>query len=225
GHNLAQGGAIMSYSCGCSGGQCGNQGGSGVDRRDFLKAAAAAGGLAALGLDGNKAAAQTPQAEEALRAWTADLWQRGERRVYRGEELTHIAMPLGGVGAGQVYLTGRGRLTQWQIVNNFNSSPSSSVSGGFFAVRASTPSGGVESRLLQEGNDGPLPGVTAIEFSGEFPYGWLQYLDGRLPVRVSLEAHTPLVPLNADDSGLPAALFRFTVANSGREPVEVSLLA
>ena len=107
------------FEC-CAGKCCG--GNNEIDRRDFMKAAAlAAGGLGLMGYSPERAAAAEAAASEALAAWTAQLWERGSRRVYRGAELKHIAMPMGGIGAGQVYITGKGGLDQWQIVNNFNS--------------------------------------------------------------------------------------------------------
>lgn len=42
-------------------------------------------------------------------------------------------------------------------------------------------------------------------------------------VQVSLEAFTPFIPLNADDSGIPGAYFQCKVKNPGRERVEVSI--
>lgn len=165
--------------------------------------------------------ADAPEVRDALREWTASLGSP-EKRLYRGADLEHIAFPLGGIGAGQVYLTGRGRLGPWQILNNFNSH--AYAPGGFFAIRAKAASGDPIARILEEDDPDGLPGVTAIEATGEYPYLRLQYLDGRLPVSVSLEAYTPFIPLNADDSGLPCALFRFTLRNTTAEPVDVSLL-
>jgi uncharacterized protein (DUF608 family) len=64
-----------------------------------------------------------------------------------------------------------------------------------------------------------------VEFSGEYPFAWLRYLDGALPVDVSLEAFSPFIPLNTKDSGLPAVVFRFTVRNRSRQPVDAALMA
>src|SRR5689334_16682386 len=54
--------------------------------------------------------------------------------TYRGESLRHVAMPLGGLGAGQVSLCGDGGLRQWQIVNQINHQ--GFVPDSFFALRA-----------------------------------------------------------------------------------------
>src|SRR6266700_6621786 len=55
--------------------------------------------------------------------------------TYEGETLRHVAMPLGGLGAGQIALCGDGGLRQWQIVNQINHQ--GFVPDSFFALRAS----------------------------------------------------------------------------------------
>ena len=40
---------------------------------------------------------------------------------------------------------------------------------------------------------------------------------------VALEAFSPFIPLNAEDSGLPVTVMKFTVKNEGKEKVEAEL--
>ncbi len=208
------------YSC-CGGKGCcddDSKQNSGVLRRDFLKTAAVgSAGVASL-LAARAVEAQT----EDFAAWNASLLERGETRVYRGDELKHIAMPLGGIGAGQVYLRGDGTLNPWQNFNNFNTN--ATVPDSFFAVRTKDAAGAVQARLLQLGNRESVKGVQAIEYSGEYPFAWIRYIDEALPVRVSLEAFSPYIPLNTKDSGLPAAIFRFTVRNASDAPIDASVM-
>ncbi len=208
--------------CGCKGG-CGNGFGREMDRRDFLKTTAA-GGLG-LAVAGTATQAQGAYANEvaAVTAWKQSVRDKGSRRVYQGSELARIAFPLGGIGGGQLYLRGNGSFGQWEMVNNFNAN--ATVPGAFFGVRAYTPGAGAHARVLQEGKRGEMEGVASVEFSGEYPFAWLTYRDEALPVDVSLEAFTNFIPLNAKDSALPAALFRFTFRNRTGEDAEVSLLA
>ena len=35
----------------------------------------------------------------------------------------------------------------------------------------------------------------------------------RFPVKVRMEAFTPFIPLNADDSGIPTAVIRYRIVN------------
>ena len=78
---------------------------------------------------------------------------------------------------------------------------------------------------MQEGGEAGAPGVTAVEFSGEYPFAWLRYLDGALPIDLRMECFSPFIPLNTKDSGLPAVVFRFTAKNRGAEPIDVALMA
>ena len=55
--------------------------------------------------------------------WVKSLFEKGERKVYKGEELTHIAMPCGGIGAGQVEVTGQGEICFTESVYNLMQQP------------------------------------------------------------------------------------------------------
>ena len=66
-------------------------------------------------------------------------------------------------------------------------------------------------------------GWSDISFTGEYPIGFVTYRDAAAPVTVALEAFSPFIPLNADDSGLPATVLRYTVKNVSSTPVEVAL--
>lgn len=52
----------------------------------------------------------------------------------------------------------------------------------------------------------------------------VDFTDRALPVDVSLHAFTPLVPLDADASGIPAAVLRYHVTNPGSVPVAVTVV-
>ena len=56
--------------------------------------------------------------------------------IYAGPATRHVAMPLGGIGAGQIALGGDGGLRQWQIFNQINHV--AFVPGSFFAIRTTT---------------------------------------------------------------------------------------
>jgi len=174
----------------------------------------------------------------------AATWhQAAPGRTYRGEQLRNIAMPLGGIGTGQVALGGDGGLRQWQLFNQSNHL--AFVPDSFFAIRAATSPepGSGEVRILQSEevlalpkldtplvNDDHIPvqqralverfgGVRRTTFTGAYPFARIAYEDDRVPVATSLEAYSPFVPLDSDASELPAILFTFTVRNDGAEPV------
>jgi len=166
-------------------------------------------------------------------------------RVYSGEALRCVAMPMGGIGTGTIALCGDGSLRQWQIVNRVNHL--AYVPDSFFAIRCKTggktiarvlqssplydesgfkPSASVNDHVVPEEQKHlleDLPGVQATEFIGEYPIAEIRYKDDELPVEVSLEAFSPFIPLNAKDSGLPAIIFNFTVRNTSDKAVQGSL--
>ncbi len=158
-------------------------------------------------------------------AWLRSLTERGTPTLYRGEELRFIGMPIGGIGAGQVYLGGDGKLWHWDIFNQHIGTgaahyagpltPSSPLEQGF-ALQI-TSEGKTQTRDLARG------GFADISFNGQYPLATVEYRDANCPVAVTLEAFSPFIPLNADDSSLPATILRYTVKNTSNAPVEAIL--
>jgi uncharacterized protein (DUF608 family) len=158
-------------------------------------------------------------------AWVKSLFARGEPTVYRGAELEKIGMPIGGICAGQLYLGGDGQLWHWDIFNQRISTdadhyahpltPSSPLEQGF-AVRV-TAGGKSHVRKLDRTS------WRDVTFNGEYPIGHVEYRDADSPVTVSLEAFSPFIPLNVDDSSLPATVMRFKLANASKQKIEIEL--
>ncbi len=163
--------------------------------------------------------AERAKLREQLLAQKA-LFDRGEPYVYRGEHLEAISLPLGGIGAGSIQINGRGELARWQIFGNFQAVR---VPNSFLAVRAKA-GGTTAVRALQTAGAGPFPAMKLLRFRGAYPFGWYEFEDPDLPVRVSLEAFNPLVPLDARSSAIPCAVLNVTVENPGSQLVEVTLL-
>ncbi|MCC7153449.1 MAG: hypothetical protein IT161_02675 [Bryobacterales bacterium] len=157
-------------------------------------------------------------------------------RVFRGRQLETIAFPLGGVGAGSLSLGGRGQLRDWEIFNRADKGRT--VSYAFPAIWARAGAANPVVRVLEarimppyqtESGLSPaqmsgLPRMEDARFTGEFPLARIAFRDRKLPVRVTLEAFTPFIPLDADDSGLPVAVLRYRVVNPGAERASVSIV-
>ena len=196
-----------------------------LDRRDFLKQAAGVMG-AAMHTDPWTAASAPPDttADQPRHQPTADV---SYPRRFPGRQLRMISFPLGGVAAGSIGLGGRGQLINWEIFNRPNK--------GFRPPYAFPPSGRrlerdkpvarvLESRILPpyEGQDGlgsnNVPGLSRLEsatFTGEYPLAHIDFEDRSLPVKVALDAFSPFIPHEPDDSGLPVAILRYRVTNPG----------
>jgi non-lysosomal glucosylceramidase len=156
-------------------------------------------------------------------------------RVFAGRNLRMIAFPLGGIGTGTIALGGRGQLRDWEI---FNRPDKGNVPDYCFpAIWAKAEGKKPVARVLEariqppyegssglgSGNAPGLPRLDGAEFTGAYPFARIQFQDARLPVAVRLEAFNPLVPLDADASGLPVAILRYDVRNPDSSPVNVAL--
>jgi len=211
----------MAGECRCCGGRCGDVQPLELDRRGFLEKLAA--GAAALSLSGQMAWAEDGDAVvPPPQSTAAKRYPLTPRRVYRGKNLEAVAMPLGGIGTGSVWLDGQGRLGVWQIFNNL-SEPR--VPDSFLAVRAKTASGAVVARVLQTAGEGRLPPIELLDYEGGYPVARLSFHDPALPIQVALEALNPLIPLDTANSSIPCALFRLTATNPGSVPVEAAFCA
>ncbi len=145
-------------------------------------------------------------------------------------ELDYIGMPVGGLNAGQVYLGGDGKLWQWDIFNvKF---PTASGTGGDayyvkparqiqrfeqgFAIRTIVD-GASRIRTLD------ARGFESISFTGRYPIGTVDYADSGCPVSVRLDAFSPFIPTDIENSSLPATVLQYTVKNTSDETVQVEL--
>jgi uncharacterized protein (DUF608 family) len=156
-------------------------------------------------------------------------------RSLSGRQLKMIAFPLGGVAAGSLSLGGRGQLRDWEIFNRPNKgfSPPYAFPSIWVQAGDSKPIARVlEARILPpyEGQDGlgskNAPGLSRIRtatFTGEYPLAHITFEDQDLPVKVELEAFSPFIPHDPDDSGLPVAILRYRVRNPGRSTAKVSV--
>ncbi len=146
-----------------------------------------------------------------------------------------IAFPLGGVAAGSLSLGGRGQLRDWEIFNRANKGYRPAYAfPSIWARRGNRkPIARVlEARILPpyEGPSGlgsdNVPGLSRLAgaiFSGEFPLAHIDFHDDELPVHVSLDAFSPFIPHDPEESGLPVAILRYRVANPSSSEATVSI--
>lgn len=196
-------------------------------RRSFLKGAA--GG--AIGLVQIAPAQTSPPPPAAPAAKAPSITYP---RKYSGRSLAMVAMPLGGLGAGSISIGGRGQLRDWEIYNRPDKglNPNYAFPAIFVESAGKKTARVLEARYLPpyEGASGlgsnNAPGLrrmAAATFTSEFPLARVDFRDARVPVSVSLEAFTPFIPLDVEESGLPVIVLRYRVKNPQTVKARVSI--
>lgn len=159
---------------------------------------------------------------------------------YDQDHLLQVALPLGGIGTGTVSLGGRGELRDWELMNVPAKKFSTVTTGNnapFFAIYAKPREGKATTTLLAgplyaheylhyEGrpvNHHGLPRFAHASFDAAYPLGQVHLWDEQLPVKVTIKGFNPLVPGDADASGLPIAVLAYEVANPTDQPIEVAV--
>lgn len=172
----------------------------------------------------------------ANQIYTKDqLYSLGPQRTYSGDA-SEAAFLLGGIGTGNVSIGARGELKDWEIFNR--PGKGNRMPYTFFAIWAEKEGADPVVKVLESQIQPPhskshgydssevagLPRLQSSKMRGEYPFVWVDFYDDELPVNVSLEAFTPFIPLNADDSGIPGAIIRYKVKNTSDSPVKVSIM-
>lgn len=156
-------------------------------------------------------------------------------KAHRSSAAAAAAFPLGGVGTGNVSIGARGEWRDWELWGT--AAKGTMLPNTFWSVRAAWGGRNVtkvleapmrppytESHGFHPDTAAGLPHVHAATLRGEYPFVHVDFTDDDLPLQVSLDAFTPLVPLDADDSGIPCAVLTHTVTNRTDEPVDVTLV-
>ncbi|MCX7919190.1 MAG: GH116 family glycosyl-hydrolase [bacterium] len=154
--------------------------------------------------------------------WKKRIVQTGNRIVYNGKQHRQVAFPIGGIGTGSIALGAGGELKEWQIFNRVNKH--ASFPHSFFALWTKEDKKEPMAKRLQA-KQWWFNGIEQVEFVGEYPIAEVKYTDSELPVEIKLNAYSPFVPQNAKDSGIPVAVFEFTVKNKTKKHVQISLVS
>ena len=72
-------------------------------------------------------------------------------------------------------------------------------------------------------NQHGFPRFTNASFDASYPVGMVNLSDKTMPVKVKITGFNPLIPGDADASGLPVAVLTYEVTNTTNEPIEVSV--
>ena len=157
-----------------------------------------------------------------------------ETRTYK-DDAAVAAFPLGGIGTGNVSLGARGNLRDWEIGHQSNKG--NNLPNTFFALRTKVGDQAPITRVLEGPVQAPhdlshgyhpstsagLPRLNKATLKGEYPIASIEFEDDEFPLDVELEAYTPLIPLNAEDSGIPCAILTYTITNPTNEKADLTL--
>lgn len=167
------------------------------------------------------------------------LYSPQKQRVYRGDRLSQIAIPLGGIGTGSICLNGYGGLQDFSVRNRpaLTAAPEADGYGdAAFAVlhipeknitrlvEGPFPKGKIYAQgikpegILGGGHEG-LPRFRKCSFRGEFPFGIVKLSDPDVGVDVEISAFNPFIPLDDKNSSIPCAILEYTLKNRTSETV------
>jgi non-lysosomal glucosylceramidase len=170
-----------------------------------------------------------------LHPYTRDELHRAGPPKVHGREATEAAFLLGGIGTGNFSVGSRGDFRDWEIFNK--PAKGQKLPYSFFAVAIKegerVKACVLESRLVppfseshgfHPGSVAGLPRFSDSRMWAEYPFVYVELVDEGLPVRVLLEAYTPFIPHEPDDSGLPLAVLTYTVQNTGDSDLDVTVV-
>lgn len=159
---------------------------------------------------------------------------------YDQNHLGRIALPIGGIGTGTVSIGGRGELQDWEIMNRpakgFRTTKSR-LDAPFFSIFTKTTKGSTKTKALlgplydweyehMEGRSiehHGLPRFESASFNTAYPFGQVSLEDKNMPVKITLKAFNPLIPGDADASGIPIAVLSYEVTNTTDQTIDVSV--
>ena len=153
--------------------------------------------------------------------------------IYKNEYTNKISFPLGGIGSGCIGLAGNGQLIDWEIFNRPNKFSENGKS--HFAVRcfkngkvkdARIVVSDIQNEIIRTGcgcsqsSLNGFPHFRSNTFKGEFPIAKLSFNDNSFPGKLSLTAFNPLIPLDSQNSSIPAAFFEIEFKNTSDTVLE-----
>lgn len=159
---------------------------------------------------------------------------------YDGNSLDKIAMPIGGIGTGNISIAGNGQWKDIEIMNRpaigFYGAHSPKQAPFFMIftqnekgekkiktltgpVAASSYAGPSGSEALNHG----FPAFSKAGFDAAYPFATVNLEDDDMPVSAKAKVFNPFIPGDADASGIPIAVIRYEITNKTNKPLTVSV--
>jgi len=202
---------------------------TGWNRRDFLRAGIQVAGVAGVGSKASLLTAAEPIEIASLKPAS----HSGGSTKYEDENLSRVAYPLGGIGAGMICLDGSGALSNVSIRNRPDLFNEPCI---FAAVAVRGPK--ATARVLE----GPVPGWKIFgmpnsglgegehaygfprfrnaSFQARFPFGTVSLSDPDMPLTVELTGWSPFTPGDANNSSLPVIALEYQFTNATDETID-----
>jgi uncharacterized protein (DUF608 family) len=200
-----------------------------IPRREFLKTSAAS--VAAMGTLAAEAAPRRRQNSRPKQV--APAARRTHNGSYAGEYLSHIAFPMGGMGAGMICLEGTGALSHFSLRNKpevFNEPCTfAAISIKGENKVALVLEGPVPARKIYgaagtgngaSGTSFGLPRFAAASFQTRFPFATLKLTDRRVGLDTEITGWSPFEPGDADNASLPVAGIEYYFVNRSAKAQE-----
>jgi non-lysosomal glucosylceramidase len=138
--------------------------------------------------------------------------------------------PVGGFGAGTFSRSYRGKFERWHLkagIHKYQDVPANQ-----FAVFAQPEGAAPVSMALAVGK--PKDGALSAwnwnypagdgEYAALYPKSWFAYGTKALPVKLTVDQFSPVLPDNYKETSYPVAVYRWTAENPTSKPVTVSIL-
>ncbi len=182
--------------------------------------------------------------------WVKSLYERGTATTYlkSKNELRYIGMPAGGLHAGTMYLGGDGRLWLWGIYNDeregvdpktvtWNDGNKERQIISRDGANYVEPSIAGNKRVLEQGFAVKIVhnGKTIIKelreedwdevsFEATYPVAKIIFTAKDIPIKIIMKAGAFFIPLDAENSALPATSFNIEVHNTSTQNIGYSLV-
>jgi uncharacterized protein (DUF608 family) len=189
----------------------------------------------------NKYGHMIPETKNLSEQWFSALTDDSGQKLYKGEQLKTIGMPVGGIASGQLYVRGDGTLACWWIANNaYNTGDGHdkflnfNTAQGPWQVCYQTfePFNYFKQGFdLEIGENGKTVKIglnkknfNNIEFIGEYPVAEVKYkTEQKLPFEVSMQCFSPFIPLDLRNSANPATILKFKIKNKATNNLSINL--
>ncbi len=175
---------------------------------------------------------QIPDAAWSIPIGTAPSKPGHPRAAYPGliDDGYWQGAPVGGFGAGTFSRSERGHFERWHVkagIHKYQDVPANQFAvfaqpKGEAPISVAMAVGKPKDDALSSWNWN-MPAGDGL-YSALYPKSWFSYGTQVLPIKMSVEQFSPILPDNYKETSYPVAVYRWTAENPSNKPVTVSIL-